>query len=104
MFTPGPWTIEQDDAFQGMPFIPISAPIGDNGEKRICEVAPDLLANGAFAITAETRANARLIVAVQDLLDACELVIGSLSFDRGDPFSREVIRRLSAAIAKTKGD
>lgn len=103
MFTPGPWTVEQDDAFQGMPFIPISAPSGEYGEKRICEVAPELLDDGTFAITDETRANARLIVAVQDLLDACELVIGSLSFDREDPFSREVIRRLSAAIAKAKG-
>lgn len=68
MRTPGPWTIEQDDMLQGMPFIPIFAPSA-SGEKRICEVAPELLADGTFTITEETRTNARLIVASPTLLN-----------------------------------
>jgi hypothetical protein len=79
MHTPWPWTIEQDDELQGMPFIPIFAPSA-SGEKRICEVAPGLLADGIFAITEETRANARLIAAAPDLLEALDKIFSIVSY------------------------
>lgn len=43
---------------------------------------------------------ARLIAAAPDLLEACQLVIGSMKWDREDDTSREVVRRLTAALSK----
>lgn len=102
--TPGPWTIEQDDAFQGMPFIPIFAPSGDIGEKRICEVAPELLADGTFAITDETRANARLIVAVPELLSVLRKWRDAPMGGHGQRYvGDDLIDATDALIAKATG-
>lgn len=47
-----------------------------------------------------TEANARLVAAAPTLLEACELVIGSLSIPSEDhPDEREVFKRVRAAIA-----
>ncbi len=47
-----------------------------------------------------SEANARLIAAAPDLLEACELVIGSMPAP--DEFALEVKRRVKLAIAKAK--
>ena len=51
----------------------------------------------------EACANGALIASAPELLDACELVEGSLLFDREDSVSKEVMRRLRAAVRKAKG-
>jgi hypothetical protein len=52
-------------------------------------------------------ANARLIVravnAHDALLEALQLVVGSLAFDREDATNREVLRRVRAAINLAEG-
>lgn len=98
MHTPGPWfAVNCGTADEPMYSVKAARIKGKEPRHEVC-----ICATGDSPQEMET-ANARLISATPDLLDACELVIGSLSFDREDPFSREVIRRLSAAIAKAKG-
>jgi hypothetical protein len=48
----------------------------------------------------ESIANGLLIAAAPELLEALELVKGSLKFDREDDVSREVMKRIDAALAK----
>lgn len=51
-----------------------------------------------------TRANAHLIAASPAMAEALELVIGSLKFDRNDEVSKEVIRRINAALSLARGE
>lgn len=49
----------------------------------------------------EAKANYVLMAAAPELLEALELVVGSLRFERiEDDLNREVLRRVEAAIAK----
>jgi len=50
-----------------------------------------------------TDANARLIAAAPELLEVCELIIGSVRIP-DDNVSQEVLRRLRLAVRKAKGD
>jgi hypothetical protein len=64
--TPGPWIMLDDDEWQGLPFIPIEAATKEIGQvtSSMVEEADD------FELTDEDRANARLIIAAPDLLEA----------------------------------
>jgi hypothetical protein len=82
--TPGPWRRGQD------------------GNMRV--YGPDGQGEHSGLIATVHRGSCmNVIVAAPELLEACELVIGTLKFDREDEFSKEVIRRLNAAIRKAKG-
>jgi hypothetical protein len=89
--TPGPWSNER---------------IWDTPASRIharVHGVPVALAE-AFTMrgAGEKEANARLIAAAPELLEACELVIGSMAVG-ADDFSQEVLRRVRAAVAKAGG-
>lgn len=47
--------------------------------------------------------NAKIIAASPDMLEALQLVVGSLRFDREETFNAEVLRRVNTAIAKATG-
>lgn len=99
--TPGPWISE--DCVAGRPPEAGCGIIASDDDFKISNPTRGIVAWASRIVSRpneETLANARLIAAAPDLLEACELVIGSLSFDREDDFSKEVIRRLTAAIAK----
>jgi len=55
----------------------------------------------AQPIRCHSRDRAKLIAAAPDLLEACELVIGSVPVP-ADEVSQEVLRRLRAAVRKAK--
>lgn len=97
--TPGPWTITKLNKTD----IEIE---GGNGNLVYCDtlVVPDETI-GADEIIEETIANAHLISAAPELLDACEEVLGLLQ--KGVPCS-EIIHNaqnvLTSAIFKAKGE
>lgn len=98
--TPGPWSVDEDDAFQGWPFIPISSET-----QRICEVQP-----GENDVVDEvSRTNARLIAAAPDLLEALRNAAGFLDNpisrrrNDGDAFYAETVASIRAAIDKAGG-
>ena len=49
-------------------------------------------------------ANAQLMATAPELVDALELVVGSLRCDRQDDVNAEVLRRVERAIAKSRGE
>jgi len=85
--TPGPWTIE--------PF--------DGSDKEITIREPAVWVDYDDVNHQEQAANARLIVASPELLEVCELIIGSVRIP-DDDVSQEVLRRLRLAVRKAKGD
>lgn len=92
MRTPGPWSCDR---------------IWDTPESRIhARVdggAPIALAEAfTMRVAGEKEANARLIAAAPDLLEACELIIGSVRIP-DDEVSQEVLRRLRLAVRKATG-
>jgi hypothetical protein len=82
--TPGPWKVRPSHDATGYPCYFIH---GISGEQKHHE--PTLVAN------------ARLIAAAPDLLEACEDALYTLSFANGDC---PVCKRLKAAIAKARGE
>lgn len=50
----------------------------------------------------EAEANARLVAAAPDLLEACEAAYASLGFSVNDQTLRAITNQLAAAIAKAK--
>ena len=88
--TPGPWQIDQDDVRRGV--FHLYAWDRDLLERRIAD--PDIY-------DARDNANARLIAAAPELLEACETTLANLA----PAYASEhlVIKRLRAAIAKARG-
>jgi len=110
--TPGPWVISEDDSFDSVPFIPIETdlPTGPSF-KFICEVKGNGVESDELGINDEDRANARLIAAAPEMLDAlkeclkCELARRA-DLKTGAPasqYSDARIARVQAAIAKATG-
>lgn len=96
--TPGPWFVEQD---QKTPIY--VSPVARHEQVCICNVCPideDDSESGDFLVDEQTRANARLIAAAPDLLDALEACYdyGGLT---GDSW---VVDKVVAAIEKAKGE
>ena len=52
------------------------------------------------SINPQWEENGRLIAAAPEMLDALQLVVGSLDFNRDDSVSKEVLRRIELIIAK----
>ena len=90
--TPGPWTMHPrfDD---GAEVRALLAPVA------WCGVATTVGSSGDQSIdAAEARANARLIAAAPDLLEACERLLNG-----GWPHAEKDIELACSAIAKAKG-
>ncbi len=67
LFSPGPWTVEDDDMLQGCAFIPIE----DANGLGVCEVQAQ--GDSPRDICDADRANARLIAAAPTLVDELHL-------------------------------
>jgi hypothetical protein len=82
--TQGPWTIENNSIYGNAGMIrPFIASVEDDHRDE------------------ETNANARLIAAAPDLLEAADDALADLE---GYEFAAETIRKLRAAIAKATGE
>lgn len=119
MFTPGPWEACHNGKCQCRQVwsIPGDVPVftaNDKGEKVLIGLAhhewgdaPDLI-YGVIPIK-ETEANARLIAAAPDLLEACKVALWHIdngeyrSQKEGRPRLIEVLNMLRSAIAKVEG-
>lgn len=87
--TPGPWSVRYDFVVQAQSFsdgrlVPVAQPYGVNTD------GTDLFAN------------ARLIAAAPDLLEALEASLALI--DLAIPFEGDVTRKARAALAKAKGE
>lgn len=105
--TPGPWVVERQQVNQmgtaiGEPIAVVGGPA--TGEKvgfvvgRTCDYGP----HG----DEQTAANARLIAAAPDLLEACKDALGAMVAEYGSnppPFVSATFDNLRAAIAKAEG-
>lgn len=103
-FTPGPWNILGDDeGFDGVPYIEIAAgECGTHTFRPIAHVQPDYDdTRDDWTLNDTDYANAHLIAAAPDLLDALEnLVIGiGMGWDLDG-----IIEASNAAIAKARGE
>lgn len=90
--TPGPWTYFYKHKYDEWH---VSVPISGSSMRF------GIFDDGIHSENPE--ADARLIAAAPEMLEALELVVGSLSFDREDDASKEVMRRVDAAISKAEG-
>ncbi len=93
--TPGPWRVEHQN------------PSPTTGEWMIAGSKPGYLAEVRDCGSGDVRANARLIAAAPDLLEACELIVSAfdqlapMSSARNEPLQINAAR---AAIAKARGE
>ena len=85
--TPGPWKLDDDDAVIG---------ITDDGGNIVC-LGPE----GWEKSMARWEANARLIAAAPELLEALQSIVGEL--DEGEVWGSS-ITKAKAAIAKATGE
>ncbi|GEM_PF-2342965 len=92
--TEGPWTIINRDAAEPR----IGGWLRPNEFGLVATVANET--DG----TAERQANARLIAAAPDLLEACEAALWDLTFDAPEAWEDEATRILRRAIDGAKGE
>ena len=92
-YTPGPWAVEENS----------SPPLiwGNDYEKPIAEV--ELHRSYADYKDGEVQANARLIAAAPDLLDACYQLIYALMYDDEEELNNGMISARDA-ITKATGE
>lgn len=99
LHTPGPWVACDDDSMDGCDFIPIETeqPTGPLC-RIICEVRPEDTDDG---LTDVDSANARLIAAAPELLEALGLVWDAYGFDPS--IDSGIWQTVQSAIAKATG-
>ena len=101
--TPGPWSIFTDEKHKH------NAGIEADGFSIICIGYPDetlaMDVSGVHGRTEEeTQANARLIAAAPDLLEALEAIMGSDVFEWNGSAAFWLQDKVRASIAKAKGE
>jgi hypothetical protein len=102
--TPGPWELQRDELHYGT----LSSIVG--GESRKCHIDRALMVEvGGFACLTEQEANARLIAAAPDLLDALDVlkeILLQWHEDLPDHVGDKepvALAKASKAIAKARG-
>lgn len=102
-YTPGPWEASTPEPERQGPLTWYNEPwsiSGENGQKHIANISTMFAAEEA-----EDRANARLIAAAPELLEACKRVLRAINWgyteDRMSDDEQAAL--LSAAIAKATG-
>lgn len=94
--TPGPWTAAPMVRHADNAFYITATPNGNNSEKEVAVVGP--------CLAKTTAANARLIAAAPDLLDALE-ALAKLTFESGlTADNTDDWRQARVAIAKARGE
>jgi len=101
--TPGPWYILcEDECPEDIPIIEIAFGECPSKEfKSIAHVQPSVGAGDDFHLGEEDRANARLIAAAPELLEALEYQVECM---RGGGDLQTFLHMRDAAIAKARGD
>lgn len=104
--TPGPWTLETVQTSVGWCHKVGPFPWRDGKQNHACVY--DDYASGHFG-TPELIANARLIAAAPELLEAlerlkCEIILSDVDMDYIESHFRPWLSKADAAIAKAKGE
>ncbi len=102
--TAGPWTVLGVDCVDGMKFVDIEC--GEVATKSCRSIAYVRTADGGDTVTEQDMANAHLIAAAPDLLEALKLFVRAEKMARdGNPptGADELIELGDAAIAKAEG-
>jgi len=86
--TPGPWFSH-------------GRYIGTKNHKSAIGECRDI--NGNWSDDAQSSGNARLIAAAPEMLEALDIVVGCLLWNKQDEASIEVMRRVNAVRAKAEG-
>ena len=96
--TKGPWKFRKAVNYEGFSIHPVNTVLS----LAACERFGTNMTINCFNFPGETEANARLIAAAPELLEACETALTNLS----PLYSSDhlVIKRLRVAIAKAKGE
>jgi hypothetical protein len=100
--TPGPWTVVESSDKRQQGYIRCAHKFAPEAEECI---AVARVTQRCFD-RATTDANARLIAAAPDLLEALRRLADSISYDRDpavEPYFREPLKAARAAIAKAEG-
>ncbi len=98
--TPGPW--KPLNMFMGL-----TPSVGAMGKQGGFDICPEVV-SGIYGSVEESQANARLIAAAPDLLEACQLILANMEDTEDTGTDRECgeyedIKKLRAAIAKATG-
>lgn len=97
--TPGPWRIDESGNYDGGHGRCSSAIVGKNGEPIVLFDPSD----GEYEVALDPKsANARLIAAAPDLLEALEGMIEG--FDVDDRYASEAVLKARAALKKATGE
>jgi len=99
-FTPGPWQWWTSNSWRRL----TAHNLPGRGYGQEGDVLCPIVARDGHPDLVVKMADATLIAAAPDLYEALELVVGSLKFDREDAVSREVMKRINAALAKARGE
>jgi len=94
MHTPGPWQVDRfcEGVYHVRPFLEMADEAGLSDD-----------AQTAIAINKEDKANANLIAAAPELLEACEIALDALGCDRVRVDRLEAQEIIHKAINKAKG-
>jgi hypothetical protein len=97
--TPGPWVLDDKTRAVTWGDVSFSAPFGAGGFVIASHSVSTLPTYQSDRLTPEHHANARLIEAAPELLDALEVVAALPGFEPDEPYGKLVL----AAIAKARG-
>lgn len=101
--TPGPWAVEYAETRVRWPVVVCGEKYDDGSNVSVCEVSQsfDKDAPANSDDRSEAEANARLIAAAPELLEAC---VSWIAIYEEVPMMRGLVSRTRAAIAKAIGE